>query len=601
MQHCRNSGSGASKERKCVRIATMISAGWKQSLADACLRLVHPDVSADEQPVQARLIGLSLAAPFVAFLAAAPMLASGGNASSVMAALFGAFALGWGSALFIAWSGKPRPWFALPVIAAMAGLAVLLALSGGAGTPLAILAFAFPVEARWLGGGQKNERAAFAAALAVLAAGSLGAQVLDALPSAPFAAWFGPAAYGLSLWLRRCDFKIFAADDESALVSLAGQLGAAVFRSDASGQVEMLSPAGVDANGTDNALLAGNGLFERLHVADRVLFLSALGDVRNGGNAARCALRLRLPAGEGSAYIHFNADFLALPAGPVILLRRNAEALALEMAERRADDAGSETEIAKSRFLAAVSHELRTPLNAIIGFSDMLLHEMFGGFPDPRQKEYVGLISQSGQHLLSVVNAILDVSKIESGSYAISPEPFRLKDAAAMCLSMVQTQAASKAIEIVTSIPDNLGDVTADCRAVQQMMINLLSNAVKFTPDNGRVSLSAFASGPDLTIDVSDTGIGMGSADLERIGRPFTQVQNELTRQYEGTGLGLSLVKGLVALHGGAMSIESAPKRGTSVRITLPGALSAENRPHDGATSVRKKGSNGHETFRKAG
>ncbi len=599
MQHCRNSGFGASKERKCVRIATTISAGWKQSLADACLRLVHPDVSADDRPVQARLIGLSLVAPFVVFLAAAPLLASGGNASSVMAALFGAFAAGWGAALFIAWTGRPRPWFALPVIAAMAGLALLLALSGGAGTPLAILALALPIETKWLGAGQKTVRAALAGGLAVLAAGSLGAQVLGGASVANAAAWVGPFVYGLSLWVRRKEFTTAVTDDDSGLVRLADQLGAAAVRSDASGQVDFLSPPDVAGFGGDLSLLAGNGLFQRLHVADRVLFLSALGDVRNGASAARCVLRLRLPAGEG--YTHFNADFLDRPAGPVILLRPNAEALALEKAERRADEAGSETEIAKSRFLAAVSHELRTPLNAIIGFSDMLLHEMFGGFSDPRQKEYVGLISQSGQHLLSVVNAILDVSKIESGSYAIAPEPFRLADAAAMCLSMVQTQAGAKAIEIATSIPDDLGDVTADCRAVQQMMINLLSNAVKFTPDNGRVILSAFAAGTNLTIEVSDNGIGMDAADLERIGRPFTQVQNELTRQYEGTGLGLSLVKGLVALHGGAMSIESAPGRGTSVRITLPDALSAENLPQAGATSVRKKGSNGHEAFRKAG
>ncbi|TIN62035.1 MAG: HAMP domain-containing histidine kinase, partial [Mesorhizobium sp.] len=138
-----------------------------------------------------------------------------------------------------------------------------------------------------------------------------------------------------------------------------------------------------------------------------------------------------------------------------------------------------------------VSHELRTPLNAIIGFSDMLLHEMFGGFKDPRQKEYVGLVRDSGQHLLAVVTSILDVSRIESGVYATEPEPFRFAEAVDMCQSMMQLQAQAKNIDLRAQIAPDAGDINADQRAVQQMLINLVSNAIKFTPDGGDVVVGA--------------------------------------------------------------------------------------------------------------
>ena len=172
---------------------------------------------------------------------------------------------------------------------------------------------------------------------------------------------------------------------------------------------------------------------------------------------------------------------------PVIaVLRDNAElrgACAPHLAEAR--DGVGEVEIAKSHFLGVVSHELRTPLNAIIGFSDMLEHEMFGPFADPRQKEYVGLIRESGNHLLAVVTSILDVSKIECGSYPIEPEPFRFRDAVETCRSMVRLQADQKSLALEADIPAAVGQIVADRRAVQQILINLMSNAVKFTPAGG--------------------------------------------------------------------------------------------------------------------
>jgi cell cycle sensor histidine kinase DivJ len=213
---------------------------------------------------------------------------------------------------------------------------------------------------------------------------------------------------------------------------------------------------------------------------------------------------------------------------------------------------------------------LRTPLNAILGFSDMLSHEMFGPFADPRQKEYVGLIHESGNHLLSVVNSILDVSKIESGAYAIHPEPFAFADAVEMCRSMMAHQAAAKSVSLRIAMAPGIDEICGDRRAIQQVLINLVSNAVKFTPEGGSVVIGASRAGHRLRFWVSDTGIGIAPDDLKRLGQPFTQVQNEYTRQFEGAGLGLSLVKGLVVLHDGTMSIESAPGEGTTVTVTVP-------------------------------
>jgi two-component system, cell cycle sensor histidine kinase DivJ len=235
-------------------------------------------------------------------------------------------------------------------------------------------------------------------------------------------------------------------------------------------------------------------------------------------------------------------------------------------------DGAGELDIAKSRFLAVVSHELRTPLNAIIGFSDMLGHEMFGAFTDPRQKEYAGLM------------------KIACGSYPIEPQVFRFADAVDVSRSIVSLQAAEKSLTLETEIAPSAGRILADRRAVQQMLINLLSNAVKFTPSGGTVTVGANRLGSRLHFWVSDTGIGITQEDLSRLGRPFSQVRNDYTREYDGAGLGLSLVKGLVELHEGSMMIESAPGEGTVVTISLPVAgPSGRSKPQDGAQVIQLK------------
>jgi cell cycle sensor histidine kinase DivJ len=233
--------------------------------------------------------------------------------------------------------------------------------------------------------------------------------------------------------------------------------------------------------------------------------------------------------------------------------------------------------------LAAVSHELRTPLNSIIGFSDMMLHGLAGNFADARQKEYVGLVRESGSHLLSLVNSILDISRLEAGAFNAKPEPFRFEDAVEMCRSMLAQQAREKGIALTTEIPAEVGEIHADKRAVKQMLINLVCNAIKFTPNGGSVSVGAKRTGSHLHFWVADTGIGITRHDLARLGQPFVQVDNDYTRSFEGAGLGLSLVKGLVALHQGSMSIDSEPDHGTTVTIDLPVERLASHAPVDHA------------------
>jgi cell cycle sensor histidine kinase DivJ len=323
---------------------------------------------------------------------------------------------------------------------------------------------------------------------------------------------------------------------------------------------------------------AGRGFIEQIHVSDRITFVSAIDILRQGGERATVNIRIerRSQPTEGEQFVHMCCELAPLldrngGLKAILAQSRDVSQEARLRAEAAARTAEAESaNDAKTRFLAAVSHELRTPLNAILGFSDVLTGEYFGRLENDRQREYVSLIHQSGEHLLSVVNTMLDMSKIEAGRYELVPEPFRVAEAVAACEAMLSHQAQEKGVKLASRVTRSVGEINADQRAFQQVLINLVGNAIKFTDQGGMVTIDAELDGPSLKLTVSDTGIGIAADKLQMLGQPFVQIQNDYTRRYEGTGLGLSLVKGLVALHGGEISIRSREREGTVITVTLP-------------------------------
>jgi two-component system cell cycle sensor histidine kinase PleC len=226
---------------------------------------------------------------------------------------------------------------------------------------------------------------------------------------------------------------------------------------------------------------------------------------------------------------------------------------------------------AKSEFLARMSHELRTPLNVIIGFADVMHGGMFGPLGSPRYGEYVNDIRSSGRHLLTVVNDILDLSKIEAGQFELSETTVDLAGVITGCLRFVHERAQKEKIELVTEIDANLPSVTADERALKQIMVNLLTNAVKFTGTNGKVTAFArLTETGEAALGVSDTGVGMTADEIPIALRPFGQTSSSKFANNEGTGLGLPLVKSMVELHGGRLDIVSERGVGTTVTAVLP-------------------------------
>ena len=261
----------------------------------------------------------------------------------------------------------------------------------------------------------------------------------------------------------------------------------------------------------------------------------------------------------------------------IVDLRKSQQTLEVQTAEladlaekyaeekTRAEDANA----AKSKFLANMSHELRTPLNAIIGFSEIMEAAMFGPLGAEKYTEYSRDIRESGEYLLDVINDILDMSKIEAGGIRLAPELVELEPVLADCLRVVSTRAGEKHLALGAQVkPEIL--LYADRRAVKQIALNLLSNAVKFTPDGGAVTVHARLRGGLITIAIEDNGIGIPKEALRKLGRPFEQVESQLTKRHQGSGLGLAIAKSLAEMHGGAMRIRSKLGKGTMVVVRLP-------------------------------
>ena len=370
---------------------------------------------------------------------------------------------------------------------------------------------------------------------------------------------------------------------------LARNMSDVISRHRHNGAVQFISPAVESMLGAPVSRLLGHGLFDRVHVADRPAYLTALSDAARGGEARSVEFRLRRDVpGGGTRGQNGQVDFIWVEmrcrpleqAAEAVSPEAEAEVVAVmrdvtdrkiqEQALELARTAAEQADASKTRFLATMSHELRTPLNAIIGFSEMIVQEDVLMIDAIRRKEYAQLINDSGQHLLSVVNGILDMSKMETGNFEISPEPFAPRAALINCCNLLALKARENAIDLVTRAPEDLPVMTGDPRAFKQIVLNLVANAIKFTERGGSVTASAAVEGSRLVLRVSDTGVGISADDLKRIGNPFFQAGKTYQRRHEGTGLGLSIVKSLVALHAGEMSVQSKLDEGTTVTVALP-------------------------------
>lgn len=307
------------------------------------------------------------------------------------------------------------------------------------------------------------------------------------------------------------------------------------------------------------------GLNQAEHGAGSAM-LDLVGDMERQRREGRFDQPVRVVVGS-------EVEPIALQYNRVIArVNRDADALRRAIEDlKRAKQAAEEASHAKSAFLANMSHELRTPLNAVIGFSEILTSELFGPLGDARYKDYASDILASGRHLLSLVNDLLDHTRIEAGRVELNEAELEVPEQAEAALRLMRERAATAKVGLQASFPAVLPYLVADERAVRQMLLNLLGNAVKFTPAGGTVTLAARLEGDGrLAIAISDTGIGMKREEVPRALEPFVQLHHHMNKAYGGTGLGLPLVQSLIRLHGGSITIDSAEGSGTTVTIRFP-------------------------------
>jgi two-component system cell cycle sensor histidine kinase PleC len=267
--------------------------------------------------------------------------------------------------------------------------------------------------------------------------------------------------------------------------------------------------------------------------------------------------------------LRLRANVIDLQRSRAALERQAVELADLAEKYQREKTRAEEANQTKSRFLANMSHELRTPLNAIIGFSEIMGSGMFGELGSDKYQEYCHDILTSGHYLLEVINDILDMSKIEAGRMKLDMEPLDISRTLAESLRVVSGRAQDKNLTLDADIDPGIA-LVGDRRATKQILVNLLSNAVKFTPEGGKITVRGRVIDDCITFLIADTGIGIAQHSLERLGRPFEQVESQLTKTYHGSGLGLAIARSLTQLHGGSMKLRSKLGTGTVVRVTLP-------------------------------
>jgi signal transduction histidine kinase len=260
-----------------------------------------------------------------------------------------------------------------------------------------------------------------------------------------------------------------------------------------------------------------------------------------------------------------------MPDGGVLFTYTDiTERKRVEVDLRRAKDEAELASRSKTEFLANMSHELRTPLNAIIGFSDILIGQIFGPLNDARYADYARDIRDSGLHLLTLINDVLDIAKVEFGKVELLDESVDIVAVIESCLRLVRERAQTAGVQLTQALPPNLPYLLGDGRRLKQILLNLLSNSVKFTPSGGSITVSASHDGDGFRLAVEDTGIGIAAEDIETALRPFGQIDSRLARKYQGTGLGLPLAQSMAELHGGRLELRSMPGEGTTATLWLP-------------------------------
>lgn len=317
------------------------------------------------------------------------------------------------------------------------------------------------------------------------------------------------------------------------------------------------------------------GFLEAINPQDKLDVLKAFSDCSTTGKNQTVMFRCQFAGDDGKFEVsHFEVRISPYPhKGEIVFLAlaRDVSAEAMREDQARKDiESAQNLSSTKSMFLSHMSHELRTPLNAIIGFSQMLMGEAAVIITEEKKTEYAGLINQSASHLLKIINDILDISKIEAGKFQIIPEVINLEDEVQASLKLLAPIANEAGVSIAIKAKDNLPNITADPRAIQQIMMNLIANAIKFSHRGDTVTLVIERNRRKIELKIIDTGLGMEQDTLDKLGNSFFQAEQNTTKRFEGTGLGLSIVFGLIKLHNGQVSFKSEQGSGTTVSVELP-------------------------------
>jgi PAS domain S-box-containing protein len=381
-------------------------------------------------------------------------------------------------------------------------------------------------------------------------------------------------ALSITLLRRRIQAETAAAEAGRQYAMIAEAATDVIVRMNPDGRRVYISPACRDVLGYEPDELLGSNLADVVHPDDRIVLQQAFAALR--GEAARSTVIYRGRHRNGH-YVWLEIAFRAIndpgtgAMREIMASTRDISARKLaELQLARAKEAAEIANRAKSNFLSGMSHELRTPLNAIIGFSEMMQREMFGPLGNTRYAGYATDIKRSGEHLLELINDILDHAKIEAGQLEIHDDAIEIVEVVDFAVHMLAVQAEEAGVTVESDARSGIR-LLGDERRVRQILLNLLSNAVKYTPAGGRVLVQAsFDSNDDLVLAVSDTGIGMTDVEQQRALQPFAQIDNERNRNKQGTGLGLALTRQLAELHGGGLELTSVKGEGTVVRVYLP-------------------------------